>query len=491
MTDNRKTDTETRDRPAEDQLLLRIMSVFPAGHYALNAFFRLADICLSKTVDTAAVECRSVPRLLLNSDFITAHCRSDEHLFMLVMHELHHVLLGHTRLFQRLTELHNIAFDAVINAILCMLFPDPLYTSFFTGLYKPDVLSDALLRPPEGWPHNPIIPKSLPPAIRHLIATLYTPASGTFKEVFDALTSQAELQNLFGGQGADGADGQGQDGDGQDGKGQAGKTVLLGDHSPEGEVGRGESAANHPAMFGAVRKIVETWPMPPDPIRGRSIGTELRDIFLERVKPPPAAVTVLKRLVRRMVEAAQTGATVKRTPRYDERNVETPLPSCKDRRAMVLDALGGQPLIYRDTLQERRMVKAKGLTTVYVDVSGSTNGYWKLLAAVVRPFVDKRQVRLFAFSEVIDEITPDKLAKGKFRTTGGTDAKCIWEHAAKNGFHKLLIVTDGYVGEPSQEWQHKLKEQSVKIRVALTPEGFMPDLEGVADEIVELPLIEK
>ena len=36
----------------------------------------------------------------------------DEHLFLLVMHELHHVLLGHTRLFPRASRAHNIAFDA-------------------------------------------------------------------------------------------------------------------------------------------------------------------------------------------------------------------------------------------------------------------------------------------------------------------------------------------------------------------------------------------
>jgi hypothetical protein len=34
-----------------------------------------------------------------------------EKLLMLIMHELHHVLLGHTRLFPRLTQIDNLVFD--------------------------------------------------------------------------------------------------------------------------------------------------------------------------------------------------------------------------------------------------------------------------------------------------------------------------------------------------------------------------------------------
>ena len=37
--------------------------------------------------------------------------RTDEALWTLVLHELHHVLLGHTRLYERISPLHNLAFD--------------------------------------------------------------------------------------------------------------------------------------------------------------------------------------------------------------------------------------------------------------------------------------------------------------------------------------------------------------------------------------------
>ena len=39
--------------------------------------------------------------------------------FLLILHELYHVILGHTRLFSRVSPIDNIVFDAVINSMLC------------------------------------------------------------------------------------------------------------------------------------------------------------------------------------------------------------------------------------------------------------------------------------------------------------------------------------------------------------------------------------
>ena len=71
-------------------------------------------------METAAVECRLQPRLLVNPDFVDTWAATPEKLLMLVMHELHHVLLGHTRLFPRATRVDNLVFDAIIN---CAVVP--------------------------------------------------------------------------------------------------------------------------------------------------------------------------------------------------------------------------------------------------------------------------------------------------------------------------------------------------------------------------------
>lgn len=466
------------EKHADAVLRDRILSAFPAGHYSMDAFFRLTDVVVSDAVETAAVECLSAPRLLLNPEFIAKHCKTDEHLFMLVMHELHHILLGHTRLFRRVTKADNIAFDAIINALLSRLFPNDMYISFFKNLYDAGEMPAALLRPPDGWPKEWNIPRSLPKPAQEMIRVLYSNASGTYKEVYDLLQKDALALGIGGGNGSS-----------KDNDGNTGMPILLGDHSPEETPGRGEAAANHPALNGAVRSIVEKWPMPPDPIRGRSVGHELREMFLERAKPQPRVDVILKRLIKKMVEASEKGGTTKRTIREIDRGIEVPIPTLRDRRAFVTAALGWTPLVYRTVIPERKRIKETGVTTVYVDVSGSTRGYWALLASLVRPYVERKVVRLCVFSEYVVDVTPRDLARGRFETTGGTDATCIWKHAMENELKKILVLTDGYVGRPTREWINKITESKLRIRVALTPEGYRPDLDGFVEEMIELPLM--
>jgi hypothetical protein len=91
----------------------KILDTFPSGSYALTALLRLMDIVESDSVPTAAVECRVQPRLLVNPEFVDRHANTPERLLMLVMHELHHVLLGHTTLFKTVTKTDNFVFDSV------------------------------------------------------------------------------------------------------------------------------------------------------------------------------------------------------------------------------------------------------------------------------------------------------------------------------------------------------------------------------------------
>jgi hypothetical protein len=63
------------------------------------------DIVESDEVPTAAVECQLQPRLLINPGFVEKHAETPEKLLVLVMHELHHVLLGHTTLFPAVTKI--------------------------------------------------------------------------------------------------------------------------------------------------------------------------------------------------------------------------------------------------------------------------------------------------------------------------------------------------------------------------------------------------
>jgi len=132
-------------------LVSRILDCVPAGTYALRALFQLVDIVESDEIPTAAIEGGDVPRLLVNPDFVERYAATPERLVMLVMHELHHIILGHTRLLPISSRLDNIVFDAVINAMLCRAFPDPAGIAFFTDFYAADSVPAALLRPALGW----------------------------------------------------------------------------------------------------------------------------------------------------------------------------------------------------------------------------------------------------------------------------------------------------------------------------------------------------
>ncbi len=73
----------------------RILDCFPSGTYALRTrCCSLSRSSKTAKVDTAAVECRIQPRMLINPEFVDTWAATPEKLLMLVMHELHHVLLG-------------------------------------------------------------------------------------------------------------------------------------------------------------------------------------------------------------------------------------------------------------------------------------------------------------------------------------------------------------------------------------------------------------
>ena len=113
------------------ELTRRLVNCLPAATFEMETFCRLAGIEVSDKIPTAAVECTLRPRLLINPAFINKYCQEDEHLFLLVMHELWHIILAHTRMYPRATLAHNIAFDAIINAGLSRQFPGPEYRGFF------------------------------------------------------------------------------------------------------------------------------------------------------------------------------------------------------------------------------------------------------------------------------------------------------------------------------------------------------------------------
>lgn len=449
---------------APASLAERILDAFPSGSYALSALLRLMDIVESTTVPTAAVECLIQPRLLVNPEFVAKHAHTSEKLLMLVMHELHHVLLGHTTLFPRATRVQNFVFDAVINGLVCRMFPGEDHTAFFTGYYDADSFPECLLRPPPGWPESVIaaggisgLPEPLRGLVKDVHEALYSSAGATYQEVFDALPRLLDEQSI-------------------------GAVPLLGGHEWDG-TSAGQLEHHSPVLFDIVRGIVEQWPQPPDPIRGRSLADVLNPTQVQASRPPSNR-SVLSGLIRRV--AGASGAGVIRRLISDPIEVPTPIPGL-DRRSIVLRALGNEPLLHAGQVPWRRKVRSGERVHVYLDVSGSMDQVKGPLYGAVLDCEEFVHPAVHLFSTKVADITLAELRRGVCKSTGGTAIACVADHMEANRVRRALIVTDGWVGKPSGQHRHTLS--AAKIAVAwLGSTTNTSDLAEVADFTARLTI---
>ena len=401
----------------------RLFECLPAGRYALAGLLRLVDVVETDSVPTAAVECHAQPRLLVNPAFVAQHAATPEKLMMLVLHEIHHVLLGHTRRLSGPTPTDNFVFDAVINALLCRMFPQPAYTALFRDFYADDAFPGCLLRPPEVWdPRARVVP--VPPALeprgmgpaRQVYQSLYSTEGASYDDVRHVL--RAFLQRR---------------------EASLSDVPLLGDHEGTSDL----ASASGSAFAQGVADIVRHWPAPPEPVRGMSLEDILREARI-RVQRPPSA----RRLLRELISRVAAGSPVARGARRwvpAPITVETPIP-LPDRRAATCRALGLTPLLYRGEVPALQRVPAQERVHVYVDVSGSMDGIKGPLYGAVLDCQALVHPRVHLFSTQVAEVTPAQMRAGVCRSTGGTDIQCVTRHMARHQVRRAVVLTDGYVG---------------------------------------------
>ena len=114
--------------------------------FAIRAVLRILGVEFTTEVPTLAVTCEERPRLLVNLDFVTEHCRSDAEVKALLCHEFLHVLLRHTEARKPFTPARHLALDAVINAIIHRQH-GPEYTALMSRYYADTPGLGKLLRP--------------------------------------------------------------------------------------------------------------------------------------------------------------------------------------------------------------------------------------------------------------------------------------------------------------------------------------------------------
>ena len=439
-----------------EDLKWRIYNVFPAGDLALDHLLSLFSIAYSTKIPTAAVQTRMPPRLLFNRKFVTEHCRTDEHLLMLLMHEMHHLVLGHTRLFPLVTPAHNFALDAVINAMICKSMPGYEYVSFFTGLYR-DQGIEALLRPPESWsPEREDRARwKLKGDLLTAHRALYTEEGDlTYRDIFDLVVEKTKPRV---------------------------EIVLLGSH---GQKQTGEIMGD-PEVVRSLAEIVGKWPAF-EPCGGRDRGSDLAERVVELTRP---RISISRTIRDAIAKIAVHGGGPQHIFTTADRQTLFPYPTVPDRRAVVMQCLGQSPVYFRGHAPGPCRENV-GQVHIYLDVSGSMNGFLETIFSCLRPIQNRLYPRIHVFStEVVDYPIGDIL-QGRYTSTSGTDINCVLEHIIKNRIRKAAIVTDGYVGKPSAVLIEQLPE-GLRLVKLLTPAFYEDDLNHLPGWVQKLPLEEE
>ncbi len=320
-----------------------------------------------------------------------------------------------------------------------------------------------LLRPPPGWPGKPVtasgiaaLPKSQQARAREIHTALYSDAGASYQEVYEVLPKLLVEQGIAG-------------------------IPLLGGHQG-GDATASQLENQSPVLFDIVRSIVEQWPQPPDPIRGRSLAEVLQSTTVQ-----PSRIASNRRVLRELIrKVAGFGPGAVRRLRLDTLEVPTPIP-CLDRRSLVLHALGVDPLLHVGQVPWRHSVRSGERVHVYLDVSGSMDCVKGPLYGAVLDCQSLVNPTVHLFSTKVVDISLAELRLGVCKTDGGTDIACVATHMANNRVHRALLITDGWVGIP--KGQHQGTLSGAKLAVAYLGGNLnQTDLTAVANHCATLSL---
>lgn len=429
------------ESPIHGGLIDQVMNSIPAMHFGADALLRLLSIEETATVPTACVSCGEYSTLMINPEFVSNHANTKEKLTMLILHEMHHIVLGHTRLFPRATPLDNLVFDAVINAMLCQAYPDPASTALFRDLYDENHPVYCFLRPASGW--RPWGAHVTPPALckhRELAAlhrNLYTYGC-TYSELRDALRSSGVVVEVD-------------------------VKRLMGGHGDADNHNDPEALQNlAPALTTFIRSAVSRWPA------NAMLPKASLDALFEShiVKVPKTKRDSLRTLIR-MVSTDGTNTNLRRRSTQLV-PIQSPIPRC-DRRGMVLRAIGAGPIMHSHQTEHRKTIPRGERVHVYMDVSGSMSQLIPPLYAAIRDCSECVFPKVHLFSTIVSDVTLQELASGKVNSTGGTSISCVVAHMQAHKVRRAVVVTDGLVGIASAAELSVLS--SVFVGVALAGSG--------------------
>ncbi len=446
------TQARLADSPV-DTVVASVLNLVGVHARALHAMLSVSSVEWSTVINTACVECVDRPRLLLNPYFVAKWCKTPQRLAALIMHELLHIALGHTRLYPRPTLAHNIAFDAIINRTVLetVRFADVdvhEYSALFSEFYSASTAPSFLLRPPPGWPRRSDWTASCdaPKSLRAIHRLLYdaTPDGQspdyqqvTYTDIIDALRKSAvPLDDDL---------------------------LLLGGH--------GQTETEAAALLGtrdidaaqAFNDALQT-------LRGSLAGAGdfLGQVTLADVARTAALERALISLFMRACVASGTA-----TKRFDwyERPTRV-VHRMHDRRAgsrvLAHRRLGGpSPLLFDGYMLDRRPRPTN--VGVYVDVSGSMDAVLPHLRQALLTVQARMTPTLYWFSNKVVVASRGELESGVLPTTGGTAISPVLLHALaqQHTTRAAVIITDGYLEPVSRATANAVRDAGLSLHLGI------------------------
>lgn len=474
-----------------DALVSRIIDLASTRVFGLEALLSVSAIQWSSQILTACIECSERPRLLLNPEFIEKHCTTPQRLATLILHELSHVSLGHTRLYPRGGDAHNVAFDAIINRDLSLHFArtgdaEP-YTSLFTSYYGGGRDPEFILRPPPGWPERPEwhASEDCDEELRNIHRRLYDPAQLNPRNNQPSLLTYGEIISALERASAKGKQG----GCVAPADASAILEKLLGGHGTTDMERAAISAARDSRITESLPQVlsgISTLSHPP----GAGSGGAIHSQTLARVQRERRLELALASLLRKTFLRGSS-----RTKRWQQEIVPSlSVDRSHDRRAGVRHVIARQLGLPQQVLFQSRTTQLRPApiaAPIYLDVSGSMSGLLERLHAALIPLRRQLLPDTFAFSTVVERVSSADFERGVFRTTGGTSIGPVVHHLLKNARHggprSALVLTDGYFSAPSPHSTAELSQLGIKLHLGVLGSGPLHDSESWVASATRLP----
>lgn len=448
-----------------------VIELLDENPLAIRPVLKILGIEFTPSVPTLAVSCTDRPALLVNLDFVSAHCRSDAHVKALIYHEFLHVLLRHTEDPRPLTPARHLAADAVINAIIHRQFGEA-YSGMMANYYAEASNLKKLLRPMNAAERDAFhkrffLKHSQPPAWVQAWNQLYAgrlvvddieALAGTLLRAEKPAPSERPRQcdgppfNLAhprgGGAAADPA---------------SITNTLLGNHD-ESDLAQSNRQPLPPklreALDDALRQMNGDgiWRSP----KSRGAGAHPYEAIVRAADCP---VRAWQRATLALLKRHALPDTRSRLLRDDPVDYRIPVLSPGDRRAFLRSMW--DPLLPEANWRGHQR-RPEGTTQVYLDVSGSMNAEMPHIVALLAQLGPRIHRPLWAFSNVV---APAEIVRGqlKAQTSGGTSMQCVIEHVARTRPAAAIVLTDGYIETLPRKLIAKI--DGIRLHVLVTRDG--------------------